>query len=560
MISTIRTLFKRFTPMPAGRGEAADAAAADAGLRSELRSRIDLLLAASRRGEAAPLLFEAVDRDPDDAGLRRALAHTLHGARLGNAGDRERRALAILCADDDLSTALLSTAICTSLETMTTPEWADSALLTAALPRTVFADPEFEKRLAQVRRGILRGDVPASPAFRCALARHCFLNEYAFAVEAEEDRQARDAQERAAMALRQGAISTADLESLLVTACLYVPLRAVIGDRELPSSKWSAPFAAIIEEQVNDARSEGALAATMPVLTRIEGEVTAAVQAQYEENPYPRWACLQKPDAEPFESLARKLRPGRAPRPREHQTQILIAGCGTGQHPLHVARTHPDSAVLAVDLSRASLAYAARMAERFAISNIRFAQADLLKLGTLGRKFDIVESVGVLHHLADPMEGWRVLVGMLEEDGLMRIALYSTRARTCLGAAREVLRPLALPLTPGGIRMSRQAIMDLPSGHPARGALGFGDFYSLSGCRDLLMHVQEHTFTPLQVGHCLDALGLTLLKVECEAPAQENFSRMFPDPAALTDFGAWDRLEQAIPDTFRGMIQFWCAR
>jgi hypothetical protein len=74
------------------------------------------------------------------------------------------------------------------------------------------------------------------------------------------------------------------------------------------------------------------------------------------------------------------------------------------------------------------------------------------------------------------------------------------------------------------------------------------------------MHVQEHAFTPLQVGHCLDALGLTLLKVECEAPAQENFSRMFPDPAALTDFGAWDRLEQAIPDTFRGMIQFWCAR
>lgn len=35
---------------------------------------------------------------------------------------------------------------------------------------------------------------------------------------------------------------------------------------------------------------------------------------------------------------------------------------------------------------------------------------------------------------------------------------------------------------------------------------------------------------------------------------------MFPDAGAETDPLAWDRLESAYPDTFRGMLQFWCAR
>jgi SAM-dependent methyltransferase len=247
-------------------------------------------------------------------------------------------------------------------------------------------------------------------------------------------------------------------------------------------------------------------------------------------------------------------------RPRAAPPQILIAGCGTGLHPIQVARAQPASAILAVDLSIASLAYAARMAERLGINNITFAQADLLRLGTLGRKFSVIESVGVLHHLEDPLSGWRVLTGLLEEDGLMRIALYSTRARSGIRAARDHLGPMNLPRTAEGIRRCRRAIMNLPDGHPARDVLGFGDFYTLNGCRDLLMHVQEHTFTPPQIAECLDTLGLRLLKVECGAQAQERFRTLFPDTAAATDPGAWDRLESAYPDTFRGMIQFWCGK
>ena len=43
---------------------------------------------------------------------------------------------------------------------------------------------------------------------------------------------------------------------------------------------------------------------------------------------------------------------------------------------------------------------------------VRFAQADILELGSLGQSFDLIESVGVLHHLRDPGRGLAVLAGV----------------------------------------------------------------------------------------------------------------------------------------------------
>ena len=64
--------------------------------------------------------------------------------------------------------------------------------------------------------------------------------------------------------------------------------------------------------------------------------------------------------------------------------------------------------MLAIDISRTSLAYARRKTREAGIANIEYAQADILKLGTLERRFDVIETVGVLHHLAEPTAGLRV--------------------------------------------------------------------------------------------------------------------------------------------------------
>ena len=47
----------------------------------------------------------------------------------------------------------------------------------------------------------------------------------------------------------------------------------------------------------------------------------------------------------------------------------------------------------------------------------------------LNKKFDIIESAGVLHHMADPVAGWRTLTNCLKPNGLMKIGLYSNLAR-----------------------------------------------------------------------------------------------------------------------------------
>src|SRR5216684_4458265 len=98
---------------------------------------------------------------------------------------------------------------------------------------------------------------------------------------------------------------------------------------------------------------------------------------------------------------------------------VLVAGCGTGRHPIEVARQYRDARVLAVDLSLSSLCYAKRKTPAALAQRIAYAQADILKLGSIDRTFDLIEVSGVLHHLADPIAGWRVLLALLRSGGFM---------------------------------------------------------------------------------------------------------------------------------------------
>ena len=83
------------------------------------------------------------------------------------------------------------------------------------------------------------------------------------------------------------------------------------------------------------------------------------------------------------------------PRPelgRHDRIDILVAGCGTGQNLVETARDFKGALVLAVDLSLASLCYAKRQALALGLTNIAFGEADILKLGGIGRTFDIVDA------------------------------------------------------------------------------------------------------------------------------------------------------------------------
>lgn len=279
---------------------------------------------------------------------------------------------------------------------------------------------------------------------------------------------------------------------------------------------------------------------TIPTLSTPQSETGQAVRAQYEEHPYPRWLGCHV------------VTPTKAQAAQTHNH--LIAGCGTGYATCQIALRYPHVSFTALDLSLASLSYAKSKANALGLTNIKFMQADILQLDGLEGTFDQIDCSGVLHHMADPVAGWRALKDKLAPAGRMHIGLYSALGRADVVAARALIGEQAFPATHQGIVAARHAIAALPSDHPARPVLGRQDFFSTASCRDLLFHVQEHRFTIPQIKAALDELGLKF----------GDFSQLDPElakhaPADPLDLAAWQAVEEAHPRGFRAMYHFYCA-
>jgi SAM-dependent methyltransferase len=234
---------------------------------------------------------------------------------------------------------------------------------------------------------------------------------------------------------------------------------------------------------------------------------------------------------------------------------VLIAGCGTGQHAIETGRRFAGANVFAVDLSLTSLSYAVRKTRELGLQNIAYAQADILMLGAIGRRFDVIESSGVLHHLADPAQGWRVLLSLLKPGGFMHIGLYSAIARADIRLARSFIAERGYGSSADDIRHCRQEILASDDGTPLKNVAKYSDFFTTSECRDLLFHVQEHQLTIPEIAAFLRANDLRFIGFGGQ-PLQD-YRRRFPEDQAATDLERWHVFETENPTAFVGMYQFW---
>src|SRR5262245_30540963 len=388
----------------------------------------------------------------------------------------------------------------------------------------------------------------------CALARQCFLNEQVFAVTDEEVAQAARLRDRVVAALASGAPIA---ETPLAVVAAYFPLHTLPAAESLLDRVWSDAITAVLTQQVREPAEERQWRTSIPALTGVENDVSRKVRQQYEENPYPRWAKAQPP-GQPIllEQYLRRRLPAASFRSLgKERTDILIAGCGTGQHAVETAQRFAGATVLAVDLSLASLAYAKRKTHELGRSNIEYCQADILELGSLGRSFDLIESSGVLHHLADPIAGWQVLLSLLRPGGFMTIGLYSEIARTYIVRARAFIAERGYRPTAEDIRRCRQALLDRSGEFEP--VTTSGDFFAMSGCRDLLFHVQEHRFTLPRIADFIAQNGLTFVGFDLDQRVQWRYLARFPQDKTMTDLACWDAFEREHPATFSGMYQFW---
>jgi hypothetical protein len=92
---------------------------------------------------------------------------------------------------------------------------------------------------------------------------------------------------------------------------------------------------------------------------------------------------------------------------------------------------------------------------------------------------------------------------------------------------------------------------------------GFGevvqrpDFFSVSSCRDLLLHAQETVMPLSTIAAFVRDIGLKVMGVDLDAPVLLAYRRRFPRDAAATDLDNWAAFEADNPSTFDGMVQFW---
>jgi len=295
-------------------------------------------------------------------------------------------------------------------------------------------------------------------------------------------------------------------------------------------------------------------------LTPIDDETSRLVSCQYEDHPYPRWVKSPSVDgAVPFHAfLADELGLDSAIFSRQDdRIDALIAGCGTGQQSIQTAQRFPSARILAVDLSTASLAYAKRKTRGLGITNIDYARADILKLDSIGKRFDFIQCVGVLHHLDEPVAGWRVLRSILRPGGIMHIGLYSEVARRDIAAAQELAAAEGYESTTEGIRRFRLDLQLVDRWRPFRSLTAMEDFYDTSGCRDLLFHAKEHRVTLRQIKGALAELELDFLKFNVDSAVQQRYSLRFPGELARGDLNCWTQFEVENPGTFLGMYNFY---
>ena len=433
-------------------------------------------------------------------------------------------------------------------------------LLLKLMSVSMLTDIELETILTDIRSGLLSSisEIKVSSKilrFQSALALQCFTNEYVY-----------DHTDKEAMLLEE--LEVAVKESLLkgeqpsphFILCLatYKPLYKYEWCDQLTVT---ADTEEVFIRQVIEPQQETLLKSDIPILQEITDKMSSKVRLQYEENPYPRWVNTGLPlNPSSIYEVTKKLEL-RIFDPKINDIEnpkILIGGCGTGQHSISTAARFTRSEVLAVDLSLASLAYAKRKTQELGFRNVEYMHADILDLGKLDRKFDIVESVGVLHHMDDPMEGWKVLSDCLKPGGLMRIGLYSKLARQNIVKLREEISPSCIGLSDDSMKVFRREIIGSNKNHH-KWILKINDFYSMSELRDLLFHVQEDQFTLPQIQYGLSELGLRFCGFGTSKIVQ-NFKLTNTGTDDPYDLDKWDVYEKTNPNIFIGMYQFWCQK
>ena len=250
-----------------------------------------------------------------------------------------------------------------------------------------------------------------------------------------------------------------------------------------------------------------------------EQDTSTAVQRLYDTYPFPPEPLLDEPP--PGYNwrwnwlAAYSFCTGQKP-PRQ-DVRILDAGCGTGVGTEYLVHLNPQASVVGIDLSGGALQVARERCRRSGADRVEFHHLSLYDADKLEGEFDLINCVGVLHHLPDPIRGIQSLAAKLAPGGLMHIFVYAE-----LGRWEIQLMQKAIALVQGhkrgdyqdGVKVGRQLFESLPENN--RLVKREKERWSLENQRDanfadMYVHPQEIDYNIETLFELIDASGLEFI-------------------------------------------------
>ena len=241
-------------------------------------------------------------------------------------------------------------------------------------------------------------------------------------------------------------------------------------------------------------------------------EVTTLVARQYETFPYPQ--PLDDIDRFVAEGCVSRGDPalyGPAIWPEGKPVgplRILVAGCGSSQA-AYAAYMNRTDKVTGIDLSETSIGHERSLKKRHGLVNLELHRGDLLEAGNLGEPFDVIICSGVLHHMADPNAGLRVLRDVLHPEGVMVLMVYGQAARVGVYMLQDAFRRMGLNADSDGIAKARSVLAELPDSHCVRPYVRVAkELQHDNALVDTFLHPQDRAYTVPQVFDFLESAGL----------------------------------------------------
>lgn len=204
-------------------------------------------------------------------------------------------------------------------------------------------------------------------------------------------------------------------------------------------------------------------------------------------------------------------------KPQKQNIRILDAGCGTGVGTEYLVHLNPHAQVVGIDLSAGALAVARERCQRSGANRVEFHHLSLYDAEQLPGEFDLINCVGVLHHLPDPIRGIQAIASKLAPGGIMHIFVYGELGRWEIKLMQQAIALLQNDKQGDyrdGVQIGRKLFASLPENN--RLVKREKSRWAMENQRDecfadMYVHPQEIDYNIDTLFDLIDASGLTFL-------------------------------------------------